>query len=150
MIGDREANLSVLLVRRDENLVSGLRVRTGVGNEIGKDVPDLAGVHEDRREIGGDLNGKLRSPGFNHRAHVDFRVCHERARIDVLATQLGTPGLQLGDIEEIVNHPEKALGFLAGGEQQFGLLGVQRRRCVLPEAGANPCERWSVASSARG
>jgi hypothetical protein len=42
-------------------------------------------------------------------------------------------GLEAGEVEQIVDHGEKALGIVARGEEQLGLLGVQLADGFLEE-----------------
>ena len=58
--------------------------------------------------------------------------------------------LDPGQVEQVVDHRQDAVGVLAGGQQQLDLLGRERARPALRAAGGSPSARWSAASSARG
>ena len=73
-----------------------------------------------------DFRDEPRAARLDERPQILKGALHQFTRLDHLARQHRFAGLQLREIEQVVDHSQQPLGILARGEEQFRLLVVER------------------------
>ena len=106
----------------------------GVGDQVGEDVGDLLPLDGNERErVLGNHGDEADAIAVGDVLAGGDGAVDEIAGGARLDHHVGGAGLEPGKVEQIVNHQQKALGVVTGGEEKLGLLGVQHADALLEE-----------------
>ncbi len=108
----------------------------GVADQVREHLAETVGVPtEARRNVGADDGREIEAPVAGLLAQELDRLFDEATEIEVDALQVELPGLDLGEVQDVVDDPEEGVGRALHGFGVAALLGGQR--CV-EEQGRHP------------
>ena len=122
---------------------ASVRVLDGVDDQVVEDMLDAIAIDHDRR-------GGRRRPSavsvtpraLRLRLEARDRFVDELGGGDGLEVELDAALFDPGQVEQVVDHRQDAVGVLAGRQQQLDLLGSERADHLLEQQVDRPSARW--------
>ena len=104
--------------------LAALRELDGIVDEIDHDLPQsMVVAHDPSGHVVMDMAGQLQPLLVGADGERFHRVAQAFAEVELLAFQHELLGLDLGEVEDVVDHAEQGLARIADGRQELALLG---------------------------